>query len=82
LAEIELPGTAGGGREALITLTLPDPSGALAVPEGHVSAALDGRFVRTSDGRSLRITVLRTTGDGLLAVLPTPELAAAELLPP
>lgn len=82
LAEIELPGTAGGGREALITLTLPDPSGALAVPEGHVSAALDGRFVRTSDGRSLRVTVLRTTGDGLLAVLPTPELAAAELLPP
>jgi multidrug efflux pump subunit AcrA (membrane-fusion protein) len=80
--EIELPGAAGGGREALITLTLPDPSGALVVPEGHIRAALDGRFVRTSDGRSLRVTVLRSAGDGLLAVLPTPELATAELLPP
>jgi HlyD family secretion protein len=80
--EVELPGAAGGGREALITLALRDPAGALVVPEGHIRAALDGRFVRTSDGRSLRVTVLRTAGDGLLAVLPTPELATAELLPP
>jgi len=65
----------------LVALPLPDPNGAVAVPITLIRADLDGRFVRTSDGRSLRVTVLRTAGDGLVAVLPTPELLAAGLVP-
>jgi hypothetical protein len=79
--EIELPGAAGGGREVLVALPLPDPNGAVAVPTALIRADLDGRFVRTSDGRSLRVTILRTVGDGLVAVLPTPDLLAATLIP-
>jgi hypothetical protein len=80
--EIELPGAAGGGREVVVALPLPDPNGAVTVPNGLIRADLDGRFVRTSDGRSLRVTILRTAGDGLVAVLPTPELLAAALVEP
>lgn len=80
--EIELPGAAGGGREVLVALPLADPNGAVAVPSALIRADLDGRFVRTSDGRSLRVTILRTAGDGLVAVLPTPELLAAALVEP
>jgi hypothetical protein len=82
LVEVELPGSAGGGREALIVLSLPDPAGALAVPSALIRADLDGRFVRTADGRTLRVTILRQAGDGLVAVLPSAELAAAELIAP
>ncbi len=80
--EIELPGAAGGGREVLVTLRLPDPSGALAIPTALIRADLDGRFVRTDDGRSLRVTILRSTGDDLVAVLPDPALLSAALVPP
>lgn len=79
--EIELPGAAGGGSEVLLTLRLPDPAGALTVPEAFIRAELDGRFVRCADGRNLRVTVLRAA-DGGLALLPTPELLAAELVRP
>lgn len=77
--EVELPGAAGGGREALFVLRLPDPAGALLVPEALLRAEPDGRFARTADGRRLRVTVLRA-GEGGVAVLPTPELAAAALV--
>lgn len=79
--EVDLPGSAGGGREAIIALRLPDPAGALVVPAAFVRADLDGRQVRTRDGRSLRVTVLRADPGGL-AILPTPELLAAELVRP
>lgn len=79
--EIELPGAAGGGNEVLLALRLPDPAGALTVPEAFIRAELDGRFVRCTDGRNLRVTVLRAA-DGGLALLPTPDLLAAELVRP
>lgn len=81
VVEIELPRAAGGGREVLVALPLPDPNGAVAVPSTLIRADLDGRFVSTSDGRSLRVTILRTAGEGLVAVLPTPDLLAATLAP-
>lgn len=80
--ELELSGAAGGGREAVVLLSLPDPLGALAVPAGLLRGGADGSQARTADGRLLRVTVLREAGPGLLAVLPTPELAAAELVAP
>ena len=80
--EIELDAAAGGGREVLVTLALPDPAGCLLVPAALVRADLDGRFVRATDGRTLRVTVVRSGGEGLLAVLPTPDLRAAALAPP
>lgn len=80
--DIELDGAAGGGREAAIVLRLPDPAGALAVPAAFIRADLDGRFVRTADGRSLRVTVLRAVGDDLRAVLPSDDLRAATLVGP
>jgi hypothetical protein len=80
--ELELPGAAGGGREAVVLLSLPDPLGALAVPARLLRGGPDGSQARTADGRILRVTVLREAGPGLLAVLPTPELAAAELVAP
>ncbi len=80
--EVELDGAAGGGREALVMLRLPDPAKALAVPATLIRADLDGRFVHTSDGRSLRVTVLRQTSDGMLAVLPDEALAGATLVAP
>ena len=80
--DIELDGSAGGGREALVMLRLPDPSKALAIPSALIRADLDGRFVRTGDGRTLRVTVLRQAGDGMLAVLPDEALAGATLVAP
>lgn len=79
--EVELPGAAGGGNEALFALLLPDPAGAVTVPADFIRAELDGRLVRTRDGRNLRVTVLRAA-EGGLALLPTPELLAAELVRP
>ena len=60
---------------------LPDPAGAVTVPADFIRAELDGRLVRTRDGRNLRVTVLRAA-EGGLALLPTPELLAAELVRP
>lgn len=79
--ELELPGAVGSGREVQVRLALPDPLGAVLVPAAAVLADRDGRFVRTRDGRRLPLTVLRAL-DGALAVLPTPELLAAELTIP
>jgi len=78
--DIELPGSVGGGREVLVMLRLPDPSGALIVPAALVRADLDGRFVQASDGRSLAVTILRTLPDGMLAVLPDAALAGSTLV--
>ncbi|MDW8373659.1 MAG: HlyD family efflux transporter periplasmic adaptor subunit [Planctomycetota bacterium] len=79
--ELELPAAAGCGREAVITLRLPDPLGAVLVPKRAILADLDGRFVTGRDGRRIAVRIVRELGEHC-AVLPSAELLASELLLP
>jgi hypothetical protein len=79
--EFDLAGDAApeaiGGLEVIITISIPDPSGALLIPRSFMHLSNERHSVRTKDGRDILVTVLRQQGASQIVVLPdklTPEV--------
>ena len=79
---LDLPGSAApeaiGGLEAVLAVTMPDPSGALLVPIGYLGAT--SPRVRLSGGGELPVTVVRRERD-FAVILPGSLPADAVLVP-
>ncbi len=80
--EIDLAGDAApeaiGGLEAVVTLRMPDPSGALLIPWSYLGTA--SPRVRLSGGGEQSVTVVRRDGDHAV-ILPGALLVDAMLVP-
>lgn len=67
-----------GGLRSVLSLSMPDPSGTLMVPEGAVQARYEEHFVQRPDGTRVRVQYLKTE-DGM-ARIRSRELEPGDLI--